>query len=191
LQLDRLMRVPAPVLLLIGLGTAAVAEQPLLRPSRDVSIVYRAAGPQGTVVEQRVRWLASSQIERIDPPDHNLHVIIDHIARRMSVVNDAARSVMETATSDGMREMPAAQPQGSYARLGQGSVAGRSCTEWQALDRLGHEARVCVTNDGVLLRAGTPDAVRVTAVSVDYAPQDAAAFRIPADYAHLAPGASR
>src|SRR5689334_11970673 len=110
LRLDRLMRVgciPGAVLLLICLGTDAVAEQPLLRPSRDVSIVYRATGSQGTVVEQRVRWLASSQTQRIDPPDHNLHVIIDHIARRMSVVNDAARSVMETATSDGMREMPA------------------------------------------------------------------------------------
>jgi hypothetical protein len=183
--------IPGAVLLLICLGTDAVAEQPLLRPSRDVSIVYRATGSQGTVVEQRVRWLASSQTQRIDPPDHNLHVIIDHIARRMSVVNDADRSVMETAILDGAQETPAVQPRGSYVRLGQGSVAGRSCTEWQALDRLGHEARVCVTNDGVLLRAGTPDTVRVTAVSVDYAPQEAAAFRIPADYVRLAPGASR
>ena len=76
------------------------------------------------------------------------------------------------------------------AKDGQGAVAGHPCTEWQALDRQGRAALVCITEDGVLLRAGTPAEVRVSAISVQYAPQDAAAFRVPADYARVAPGAS-
>ena len=34
-------------------------------------------------------------------------------------------------------------------------MAGRACTEWQTQDREAHPAVVCITGDGVLLRAGT------------------------------------
>jgi hypothetical protein len=177
--------------LLLAPVTAAMAEQPRLRPSRDVAVVYRAPGPHGTAVEQRVRWLAAAETMRIDPPDHDLHVIIDYAARRMSVVNDATRSVVEMAAPDGATAIAGADAVGSFSRVGQGAVAGRPCTEWRTLDRQGRAALVCITEDGVLLRAGTPETVRVSAISVDYAPQDAAAFRVPADYARVAPGASR
>ena len=74
---------------------------------------------------------------------------------------------------------------------GAATVAGQTCTEWRTLDREAHPAVVCITSDGVLLRAGTADQVRVSAVSVLYAPQDPAAFRVPADYARHAPSAAR
>ena len=58
---------------------SALADQPLLRPSRDVDVTYRATAPQaGREIGQRVRWLAASQTVRIDPPSAGLHVIIDY-----------------------------------------------------------------------------------------------------------------
>jgi hypothetical protein len=177
-------------LLLLAPATAAMAEQPRLRPSRDVAVVYRAPGPHGTAVEQRVRWLAAAETMRIDPPDHDLHVIIDYAARRMSVVNDATRSVVELAAPDGAATVTGAAAE-NFSRLGQGAVAGRPCTEWRTRDRQGRVAVVCISEDGVLLRAGTKDTVRVSAISVEYAPQDPVAFRVPAEYARVAPGEVR
>jgi hypothetical protein len=177
-------------LLLLGSASAPKAEQPRLRPSRDVAVVYRAPGPHGIEIEQRVRWLAAAQTMRIDPPNGGLHVIVDYSAQRMSVVDDANRSVVQMGARDGANAL-AGTATASYTRLGQGTVAGHLCTEWQALDRQGLSALVCITEDGVLLRAGTANMVRVSAISVQYAPQDAAAFQVPADYARLTPGASR
>jgi hypothetical protein len=42
-----------------------------------------------------------------------------------------------------------------------------------------------------LLRASTPDRTLVTAVKVQYAPQDPALFHVPADYTRRSPGAGR
>jgi hypothetical protein len=155
-------------------------------------VTYRAGAPQrGAAIEQRVRWLAAAQIMRIDPPSPELHVIIDYVARRMSVVRDATRSVVEMAAPDNLDGMIGGQATNGFARGGTATVAGQTCTEWRTLDLEAHPAVVCITSDGVLLRAGTADQVRVSAVSVLYAPQDPAAFRIPADYARHAPGATR
>jgi hypothetical protein len=176
------------VALAVGLAwmAPARAQQPLLRPSRDVDVTYRAAAGDGQAVEQRVRWLAAAQTMRIDPPSPGLHVIIDYVARRMSVVRDATRSVVEMPAPDGVGVI-GGKAAGSFVRRGEATVAGRSCTEWQTLDTDGHPAVVCITEDGVLLRAGTADEVRVSAVAVRYEPQDAAAFQIPADYVRHAP----
>ena len=70
-------------------------------------------------------------------------------------------------------------------------MAGQACTEWQTQDREARPALVCITEDGVLLRAGTADQVRVSAVAVRYAPQDPAAFRVPADYVRHSAQATR
>ncbi len=168
-------------------STSTFADQPRLRPSRDVAVVYRAPGPRGVEVEQRVRWLAAAEIMRIDPPSHDWHVIVDYVQRRMSLVDDAARSVVQMAAPDSANSITGAPSTSSYTRIGQGVVAGHTCTEWQTLDRQGHAALVCITDDGVLLRAGTPDAVRVSAISVQYGPQETNAFQVPADYTRVPP----
>jgi hypothetical protein len=169
-----------------------LADQPLLRPSRDVDVTYRAAAPQaGREIGQRVRWLAAAQTVRIDPLPTGLHVIIDYAARRMSVVRDATRSVVEMAAPDSLDGMIGGAAASGFVRGGVATVAGLTCTEWQTLDREARPAVVCITDDGVLLRAGTADQVRVSAVAVVYAPQDPAAFRVPADYARHSPSAAR
>jgi hypothetical protein len=129
---------------------------------------------------------------RIDPPGGSaVHVIVDYVARRMSVVRDATRTVVEMAAPDSMADMIGGRLTASYVRRGVATVAGRACTEWQTQDRESRVAVVCITDDGVLLRAGTPEQVRVSAVSVQYAPQDAAAFRVPSDYTRRSAGAAR
>ncbi|MEJ0019270.1 MAG: hypothetical protein WDN25_22485 [Acetobacteraceae bacterium] len=169
----------------------AHADQPLLRPASDVDVTYRAATPPGSrPFEQRVRWMALAQIMRIDPPTAGVHVIIDYPAKRMSVVRDATRSVIEMAAPDSIAGALGSGGTG-YVRRGQATVAGRPCTEWQTQDRDAHVALVCITEDGVLLRAGTSDQVRVSAVSVRYAPQDPEAFRVPPDYVRRRQGATQ
>jgi hypothetical protein len=169
-----------------------LADQPLLRPSRDVDVTYRAAAPQtGREIGQRVRWLAAAQTARIDPPSTGLHVIIDYAASRMSIVRDATRSVVEMAAPDNLDGMIGRGTASEFVRGGTATVAGQTCTEWRTLDREAHPAVVCITADGVLLRAGTADQVRVSAVSVLYVSQDPAAFRVPTDYARHAPSAAR
>ncbi len=181
-----MLRAAALPLLLWAVGTPASADQPLLRPSRDVDVTYRAVAPEGRKeLQQRVRWLAAAQIMRIDPPSPGLHVIIDYLARRMSVVRDATRSVVEMAAPDNLAEMIGGKA-ARFVRGGEATVAGQACTEWQTLDRDARPVAVCITADGVLLRAATADGVRVSAVSVRYLPQDPEAFRVPADYAHHA-----
>jgi hypothetical protein len=47
-----------------------------------------------------------------------------------------------------------------------------------------HPVVVCVTADGVLLRARRGERTVLTASRVAYGPQDPALFRLPADYRH-------
>ena len=181
------------VLLALALSSAspALADQPLLRPSRDVDLTYRSPAPRGGEVEQRVRWLAAAQTMRIDPSGSGLHVIIDYVARRMSVVRDAARSVVDMTAPDSMAAMTGGGTASSFVRRGEATVAGQACTEWQTQDRDANPVLVCITDDGVLLRADSSEQVRVSAMSVHYAPQDPQEFRIPPDYVRRAPGAPR
>jgi hypothetical protein len=190
------MRPTATAILAFWLSVAALsafADQPRLRPSRDVNITYisTAAGRDGRRLEQRVRWLAAAQTMRIDPPTTGLFVIIDYLARRMSVVREADRSVTEMAAPDDMMGVADNTGAGGYVRRGEDTVAGLACTDWETHDRDGRQAVLCITTDGVTLRAGVDGRTLVSAVSVQYAPQDPADFRVPADYAHRSAGAPR
>ena len=133
------------------------ADQPLLRPSRDVDVTYRAAAPQaGREIEQRVRWLAASQTMRIDPPTAGLHVIIDYVARRMSVVRDATRSVVEMAAPDSLDGMIGGEAASGIRARRRGNRGGPDLHRMaDAGSASAHPAVVCITDDGVLLRAGT------------------------------------
>lgn len=163
------------------------AAQPLLRPARDVDVTYQLAAP-GKPLEQRLRWLASQQRLRIDPPSPGMHVMIDYAAKRMSVVRDAQRSVLDMAAPEGVSGIAQS---GRYTRRGRDMVAGLACTEWDVVGSSGQNVQICVTDDGVLLRVRLAGETRVSAVSVKYAPQDPTVFTVPSDYRHQTPGAGR
>ena len=162
-------------------GAAAAQERPVITPTRDVDVTYRAGA-----VEQRMRWLAAEQRLRIDPPGSDLYMLVDYHARRMQMVRPSDQKVVDLPTP---ATLPGQPPAGRYARGGAASVAGLACTEWQTRDAAGDPATVCFTPDGVMLRAVRGGAVLVEAQRVAYGPQDAALFRIPPGYATIAPPA--
>ena len=142
-------------------------------------------------MQQRVRWLASAQTMRIDLPTTGAYVIIDYLTRRMSVVHDQEKSVVEMAAPTGMANVPGSAPAGKFVRHGDAVVDGFGCSEWDTTDRMGRPADVCITGDGVMLQASQQGRTLVSAVKVQYGPQDPALFRVPADYTRKVPGAGR
>ncbi len=188
------MRRPAIILLLLSLcyaGTTALAQpnerdRPRLRPSSDVDVTYRstagAAKPNAGPLEQRVRWLAATGTMRIDPPTPGMYVIIDYLARRMSVVRVADHSAIDMAAPESIGGIAGAPTNGTYIRRGEDMVAGVNCTDWETTGRGGQRVLACITADGVLLRVRAGSQTLVTATAVHYAPQDPAAFKVPPDY---------
>lgn len=183
-------RLAVLALLLCWLAPGAWADEPLLRPTRDVDVTYRAtAGAQ--VLQQRVRWSAAAQSMRIDLPTTGAYVIIDYLTRRMSVVHDQEKSVVEMAAPAGMASVPGSVPEGTFVRHGDAVVDGVGCSEWDTTDRTGRQADVCITSDGVMLQASAQGRTLVSAVKLQYGPQDPGLFRVPADYTRKVLGAGR
>lgn len=163
-------------------GVAAAQDRPLLQPTRDVEVTYQTA-PGGTATEQRTRWLAAEHRMRLDTPAPGLYMIVDYAARRMSMVSDRDRGVVDMAAGAGPLPGGAGgAPGGAYARRGTDRVAGLPCTEWQTTDSEGAATLACITDDGVMLRARRGTEVLVQAARVRYGPQDPAAFRVPDGY---------
>ncbi len=165
------------------LCAAADGAHPLLRPTRDVDVTYAVDAGGGTALHERLRWDAAAQKLRIDPPTSGLYVIIDLAARRMSTVRSAERTVIEMAAPDNVTGMPNSAA-AAAVRQGADTVAGLACTEWDMTDAAGEAARLCLTDDGVLLRARADGRTLLSAETVHYGPLDAALFQVPAGYTH-------
>jgi hypothetical protein len=174
----------AVALLCLGAG----ADRPQLRPTRDVDVTYVLDTRGGPSLRERLRWDVAAERLRIDPPTAGLYVIIDLKARRMSTVRAADQTVIETAAPASATGLPDNAASGA-TRQGESVVAGLACTDWSVTDAAGEPMTVCLTQDGVLLRAGTTTRTLLTATSVQYGPVDPAAYQVPADYAHRTLGA--
>ena len=176
--------------LLVGCGGAASAQDvPVVQPTRDVDVTYRVPvqprpgqepGVKPTSLLQRLRWSASLRRQRLDMPTSGNWMVLDFPTKRMSVVRDDARTVVEVPAPPGIDTPPAAA---GFARAGTATVAGLACTEWRTRDTRGEETLACYTGDGVLLRARAGDRVLTEAVEVSYVAQGEAVFAVPAGYA--------
>ncbi len=175
--------------LALWLCAAADGERPLLRPTHDVDVIYALDAGDGTTVRERLRWDAVTQKLRVDPPTAGLYVIIDLAARRMSTVRLAERTVIEMAAPDNVTGMPNGAA-AAAVRRGTDTVARLACTEWDMTDAAGEPARLCLTDDGVLLRARAGGRTLLSAETVRYGPLDADLFQVPAGYARrmIGPG---
>jgi hypothetical protein len=151
-------------------ASAGAPSQPLAHPSRDVDVTYRMVRGD-SVLTERMRWQAATQRQRVDPPSDGLFIVIDYRAGRMHTVRLSDRLVLDMAAP--------AMGDGAYVRQGDDQVAGLPCTEWEATATDGKRTVACITADGVLLRARAGDRTLLSAVSVDYAPQDPALFAMP------------
>ena len=169
----------------------------MLVPQRDVDVVYRMAplaiGPAAGAAErptdqgltQRLRWLTVQRRLRVDPPGGATFMIVDYAGRRMQMVEPGPREVIDMPSPPGLGDVA---PQGArFERLGEDSVAQLRCTNWRTLDQSGQATIVCLTQDGVLLRAGRRGAALAEASSVSYGAQDPALFQVPDGFRHVAP----
>ena len=173
-------------MLLLALPAAA-QDKPATIPTRDVDVTYRMVQPVegGPPLLQRMRWSVAAGKLRVDPPSPTLYMIVDYKARRMAVVRPADHAVLDmNAAGPGLPASPA----GRFTRLGEDTVAGQACTNWQTIDAGGKTVAVCITADGVMLRASQGTNVLLEAASVSYASQDPAAFQPPDGFRHIRQG---
>ncbi len=175
------------LLALLALSAPARAQEPdrpRLTPSRDVDIIYRVPGPDGPL-EQRLRWGVAEGKLRVDPPSPGLFMVFDTVRHRLATVRESDHTVLEVPTA--ATGLPGTAGTGTFIRLGTAEIAGLACTQWATLDNGGKPALVCLTDDGVMLRAAGDGRVLALATAVRYAPLDAAVFRIPPDYRRISP----
>ncbi len=178
------MRYAAAGLLLLT-APAWAQDRPATAPTRDVDVTYRMGSPEpnGPPLAQRMRWSVAAAKLRVDPPTPGLYMIVDYRAHRMAVVKTADRAVLDAPAAAGLP----GQPGNRYTRHGADTVAGLGCTNWDTVDTSGQASTLCMTADGVLLRASQGSVPLLEAVSVAYAPQDPAAFVPPDGFRHIAP----
>ncbi len=168
---------------LLAFGAGAAPDRPVLRPTHDADVTYALDAGGGATLHERLRWHAATQTLRIDPPTEGLYVIIDFVARRMSTVRTAERTVIDMAAPDNVTGMPDSAASGAR-RQGADTVAGLACTDWDMTDAAGEAARLCLTDDGVMLRARAGGRTLLNAETVSAGPIDPAAFKLPAGYTH-------
>jgi hypothetical protein len=170
--------------LLLLAPLAARAEAPRVMPTRDVDVTYLVAGD----LHQRLRWNVAAQRLRIDPPLPEMYMVVDLAAGRMSMVQTTHHLVAELPT--GHAGLPLPQGSGEWERAGTDRVAGLACTLWRTQDVSARPVTLCLTEDGVMLRATGAQGMLVEAEQVVYGPADPAAFVVPPDYQRLQPEAA-
>ncbi len=177
----------AMVATLLLTAPAFAQTKPPTVPLRDVDVTYGMAQPleNGPPLTQRMRWSVATGRLRVDPPAHDLYMIVDYRGRHMSVVHPSDREVLDMDASGA--GMPGAPSDGRFTRRGEDQVAGLACTNWETLDAAGVAAIVCLTADGVMLRASRNGHVLLEATRVTFAPQDPAAFEPPTGFRHISP----
>ncbi len=177
-------------MLLAGIAPALAQERPATIPTRDVDVTYRM-GDGDQALTQRMRWIAAQGLLRVDPPSPGLYMIVDYRTHRVAMVRDADREVLDLDGQVATLPGNAGGPGARFTRSGQDQVAGLACTEWQTTDMAGDPTLVCITADGVLLRARIGGHTVLQATSVTYGAQDLAAFQPPPGYAHVKQPAGR
>jgi hypothetical protein len=159
--------------------------RPLMLPMHDVVVEYHTrgivAGPQGTLTSTvMVRFAGNGGRLRVDGPYGGFYALIDVDGGRMIMVMPDKRIYVDQPADPYLIDLLQADDP-SFQKVGVDRVAGLGCTDYVAAIN-GHTGRVCLTDDGVLLRARIEDSDRrpaLDAVSVTYAPQDSELFEVP------------
>jgi hypothetical protein len=156
----------------------AAAQHPLMHPSRDVAVEYQtggiSGGPPGQSGPHRVHiYFADHGMKmRMESEGQPGYMILDRGTNRATMVMVRQHMYMDVPY-DAKRVMAFDNPEGTFTRRGTETVAGYSCTVYD-VQTPQHHGQVCVTSDGVLLRARSEDPNghgELTAISVTYGPQ--------------------
>ena len=183
------MRCILAALLLAATPAMAASDKPVMRPTRDVDVTYSIVPDSSGVssMHQRARWDVADGRMRLDLPSPGTWMLIDFSDRHMQMVSDRERKVLRL--TDRASLLPGETPGASFTRQGTGTVAGVGCTEWETNDNAGRAVTVCITDDGVLLRARSGPRLLIQAVQVAYGQQDRQSFAVPAGYQEITPAA--
>ena len=165
--------------------------RPLILPVHDVVVEYHSRGmvpgPSGTLTTTvMVRFAGSGDRLRVDGPYGGFYALVDvDDARMIMVMPDKRIYVDQPADPDLIALLQADDP--AFQKIGAERIAGFGCTDYAA-DINGHSGLVCLTDDGVLLRARIDNPDRrpeLEAVSVTYAAQPSDLFEIPEGFHRL------
>jgi len=172
----------------LALASPALAqERPPVPPIRDYAATYQVEA-QGAGANQ-MRMIYNAQLQRVRMEMGSGQVgIIDHRARRMTMLMTAQRMAMEMDLS----QVPSSDPQSmmrdaQFTRQGQDTVAGHRCIIYRVRSH-GGESTSCVTGDGILLRSegnqnGRP--WKMEASELTLATQPANQFEVPAGFQRM------
>ena len=133
-----------------------------------------------------MRFSSRSGRIRIDGASGRGYAILDPAAGKMTMVMEERHMYVERPADPGMLAMFKATNE-SFRKTGSDTIAGVACTIYDATFNE-HSGQVCLTNDGVMLRARSADADRqreLEAVAVNYVDQPAGLFEVPAGYQKL------
>jgi hypothetical protein len=161
-------------------GAITAQADPKLIHDRDVDIKYRVSKPDEPAFDRRVRWQASSQLERMDGPG-NAVVIIDHRTHFETLLQNERHSYLKIAVPLGINLLDP-DPDIPKTSKGHDSVAGLSCTEWGWIDGDQKAHSLCVTEGGVLLREEADGRNLLTAKSVRYRKINPSTFAVPDNF---------
>jgi len=177
--MGNLRSLPPTAVLALLLTAAEAQDPPKLLPTRDVEITYDVTRPQQPRTRERVRWLASEHLERVEGSGRST-TIFDRDAHAVTLLTPANRTYRKL---DGAPRRPLEPEPGAILKRGNDSVvAGLTCTDWSWTEDV-ETHTVCATADGVMLRLIVDGATFFEARSVKYVPQKAELFQVPPDYA--------
>lgn len=169
--------------LLLALPAAAQERPANVMPTRDVAVTYKVNDAQ----EMQMSWAAGGQRMRMDMPNHQGAVIVDHAARKALMVMTERKMVMEMpfdAAAGSAIPSPEEFAKALRGKEGQETIAGYSCTVWR-FEQEGQKGNVCLTDDGVPLRTrseGSQGTNSMVATNVAYGALDPASFSAPAGF---------
>lgn len=177
---------------LLALPVAAWAgDEPILAPTRDVTVTYRVTPAKAQ---------SGSEKMTLSYSDHNRRVRMDFYSDLTqeeigSIIYDQpggrvltlvpSRHIYYTVPAKGRanpglllnREM-------RYTRTGTATIAGLPCTEWKVSNGRDFQGSACVTSDGVALKAtrNAPNPETLEAVKVTYGALPTSLFEPGPDY---------
>lgn len=159
-------------------GNGAAQDAPLVLPTRDVAVSYKLigrGGPKNLVIRQR----AQSRVMRIETIGQPGYVLVDRQTQRASLVMDGQGVFADMAANRVPQEGQLPDDNASFKKRGLASFAGSQCTNWDYNTARGN-GRVCITDDGVLLRIESLSGNGLEATTLAFVPQQAAWFTPPA-----------
>jgi hypothetical protein len=172
---------------------AAAQDRPVFPPTRDVAVTYQTnIANAGAPHEVVMRVSVAQGRARVDGGLPG-YVLVDLKSRRATIVMEQMGVMMDAPPHAGLDQAFVLENGKRFARLGSDTVAGLRCRVWEVT---GDDASgtVCVTADGVVLRASGHDRKGRTgtleATRVQYGQQADALF-VPPPNVHkvtIAPG---